>query len=49
MTTVGYFNAMRELGSMRRAVDDAVNTRLRAVRSAGAWPGASCRSMASKN
>lgn len=31
MTTVGYFNAMRELGSMRRAVDDAVNTRLRSV------------------
>jgi len=31
MTTVGYFNAMRELGSMRRAVDDAVNTRLRAA------------------
>jgi len=31
LTTVGYFNAMRELGSMRRAVDDAVNTRLRAA------------------
>jgi hypothetical protein len=31
MTTVGYFNAIRELGSMRRAVDDAVNTRLRAA------------------
>lgn len=31
MTTVGYFNAMRELGSMRRAVDDAVSTRLRST------------------
>jgi hypothetical protein len=29
MTTVGYFNAVRELGGMRRAVDDAVTTRLR--------------------
>ena len=28
MTTVGYFNSMRELGSMRRAVDDAVSMRL---------------------
>jgi len=31
MTTVGYFSAMRELGSMRRAVDDAVSTRLRSA------------------
>lgn len=29
MTLVGYFNSMRELGGMRRAVDDAVRTRLR--------------------
>ena len=29
MTLVGYFNAMRELGGMRRVVDDAVRTRLR--------------------
>ena len=29
MTTVGYFNATRELGGMRRAVDDAVAMRLR--------------------
>jgi hypothetical protein len=31
MTQVGYFNAVRELGGMRRAVDDAVRTRLRAA------------------
>ncbi|MCB0198031.1 MAG: helicase, partial [Anaerolineae bacterium] len=29
LTTVGYFNSIRELGGMRRAVDDAVRTRLR--------------------
>ncbi|MCB0185858.1 MAG: hypothetical protein KDE31_16430, partial [Caldilineaceae bacterium] len=28
MTLVGYFNSMRELGGMRRVVDDAVKTRL---------------------
>ncbi|RME52230.1 MAG: helicase, partial [Caldilineae bacterium] len=28
MTLVGYFNSMRELGGMRRVVDDAVRTRL---------------------
>lgn len=28
MTLVGYFNSMRELGGMRRAVDDTVRTRL---------------------
>ncbi len=29
MTLVGYFNSLRELGSMRRAVEDAITTRLR--------------------
>ena len=29
MTLVGYFNAMRELGGLRRLVDDAISTRLR--------------------
>ena len=29
MTMVGYFNSLRELGSMRRAVEDSVITRLR--------------------
>lgn len=29
MTLIGYFNAMRELGGMRRVVDDGVRTRLR--------------------
>ena len=28
MTLVGYFNSLRELGGMRRAVDDSVNARL---------------------
>ncbi|MDV7394037.1 helicase, partial [Arthrospira platensis SPKY1] len=28
MTLVGYFNSMRELGGMRRVVDDSVRTRL---------------------
>jgi hypothetical protein len=35
MTTVGYFNSMRELGSMRRAVDDAVSMRLMAANKRG--------------
>lgn len=29
MTLVGYFNAIRELGGLRRLVDDAISTRLR--------------------
>lgn len=29
MTTVGYFNALRELGGMRRMIDDDVSNRLR--------------------
>ena len=29
MTLVGYFNSLRELGGMKRAVDDSINTRLR--------------------
>jgi hypothetical protein len=29
MTLVGYFNSLRELAAMRRAVDDAVSTRLK--------------------
>ncbi len=29
MTLVGYFNALRELAAMRRAVDDSVSTRLK--------------------
>ena len=29
MTLVGYFNSMRELGGMRRVMDDAVQTRLK--------------------
>ncbi|MGB0384707.1 MAG: DISARM system helicase DrmA [Ardenticatenaceae bacterium] len=31
MTLVGYFNSMRELGGMRRAVDDSVANRLRTM------------------
>ena len=31
MTTVGYFNALRELGGMRRMLDDEVTNRLRRV------------------
>ena len=31
MTLIGYFNSMRELGGMRRVVDDAVRTRLRTM------------------
>jgi len=29
MTLVGYFNALRELGGLRRVLDDAIRTRLR--------------------
>ena len=35
MTTVGYFNALRELGSMRRAVEDSVRNRLERREDAG--------------
>ncbi len=35
MTLVGYFNSMRELGGMRRAVDDAVRSRLRKMQERG--------------
>ena len=35
MTAVGYFNATRELGGMRRAVDDAVAMRLRRAAARG--------------
>lgn len=35
MTTVGYFNALRELGSMRRAVEDSVRSRLERREDAG--------------
>jgi ATP-dependent helicase YprA (DUF1998 family) len=35
MTLVGYFNSMRELGGMRRAVDDAVRSRLRKMEERG--------------
>lgn len=35
MTTVGYFNALRELGSMRRAVEDSVKSRLERREDAG--------------
>jgi hypothetical protein len=35
MTLVGYFNSMRELGGMRRVVDDAVRTRLRRMSQRG--------------
>ena len=35
MTLVGYFNAMRELGGMRRAVDDSVSQRLRSMAQRG--------------
>jgi len=35
MTLVGYFNAMRDLGGMRRVVDDAVRTRLQQMKKRG--------------
>ena len=35
MTLVGYFNSMRELGGMRRLVDDDVRTRLRKMERPG--------------
>ena len=35
MTLVGYFNSMRELGGMRRVVDDAVRTRLQRMDARG--------------
>ena len=35
MTLVGYFNSLRELGGMRRAVDDTVSTRLRQMHRRG--------------
>jgi hypothetical protein len=35
MTLVGYFNALRELAAMRRAVDDTVSTRLKKMRQRG--------------
>lgn len=35
MTLVGYFNALRELGSMRRAAEDSVSARLRRMDSRG--------------
>jgi len=35
MTLLGYFNSMRELGGMRRLVDDDIRTRLRGMESRG--------------
>ncbi len=35
MTVVGYFNSMRELGGMRRLVDDEVRSGLRAIHTRG--------------
>jgi len=35
MTLVGYFNSLRELGGMRRAVDDSVSARLRRMHERG--------------
>src|SRR6266567_969802 len=35
MTLVGYFNALRELGGMRRVVDDSVRTRLNRIEERG--------------
>ncbi len=35
MTLIGYFNSMRELGGMRRVVDDAVRTRLQKMAARG--------------
>ena len=44
MTLVGYFNSMRELGGMRRLVDDDVRTRLRKMDQRG-WPSGGSRSV----
>ncbi|RRR65714.1 MAG: helicase [Candidatus Viridilinea halotolerans] len=38
MTLVGYFNALRELAAMRRAVDDTVSTRLKKMGQRGLAP-----------
>ncbi len=38
MTLVGYFNSMRELGGVRRVVDDAVRSRLRQMDQRGLAP-----------
>ena len=38
MTLVGYFNSMRELGGMRRLVDDDVRTAPAARWTGAAWP-----------
>ena len=38
MTLVGYFNSMRELGGMRRAVEDSVRTRLQQMDDRGLVP-----------
>ncbi|MBK6670719.1 MAG: hypothetical protein IPG46_14005 [Actinobacteria bacterium] len=38
MTTVGYFNALRELGGMRRMLDDDVSNRLRRTDRRGLAP-----------
>jgi hypothetical protein len=35
MTLIGYFNALRELGGMRRVVDDSVRTRLMRIEERG--------------
>lgn len=35
MTLVGYFNALRELGGLRRVLDDAIRTRLRQMEKRG--------------
>lgn len=35
MTLVGYFNAMRDLGGLRRVLDDAIRTRLRHMEKRG--------------
>ena len=42
MTLVGYFNSLRELGGMKRAVDDSVTSRLRRIER-GERPGLSNR------
>jgi hypothetical protein len=42
MTLVGYFNSLRDLGSMRRLVEDDVSSRLTRLTTV-AWPGATIR------